>query len=162
MSHSPDNRPNARTGALAYIGLGANLGDREMSIRRAAELIGVDRLSSIIETDPWGYEDQPRFLNAVAELRTEYPPRVLLEVLLEVEQRLGRDRTGPRYGPRKIDLDLLLYGDQSIEEPGLQVPHPRLHERLFVLEPLAELAPELRIPGRGTVLEALAGLQSDP
>ena len=146
---------------IAYIGLGANLGDRETAIRAAAELIGVDRLSSIIETEPWGYEDQPRFLNAVAELDTELPPRVLLELLLEVERQLGRKRSGPRYGPRTIDLDLLLYGDEVIDEPGLTVPHPRLHERRFVLEPLAELAPELGIPGWGTVRAALAGLQSD-
>jgi 2-amino-4-hydroxy-6-hydroxymethyldihydropteridine diphosphokinase len=147
---------------IAYIGLGANLGDREAAIRAAAELIGVDRLSSIIETEPWGYEDQPRFLNAVAELDTELPPRLLLELLLEVERLLGRERSGPRYGPRTIDLDLLLYGDERIDEPGLEVPHPRLHERRFVLEPLAELAPDLEIPGWGTVREALAGLQSDP
>jgi 2-amino-4-hydroxy-6-hydroxymethyldihydropteridine diphosphokinase len=146
---------------IAYIGLGSNLGDREAAIRAAAELIGVDRLSSIVETEPWGYEDQPRFLNAVAELDTELPPRVLLELLLEVERQLGRERTGPRYGPRTIDLDLLLYGGERIDEPGLEVPHPRLHERLFVLEPLAELAPDLQIPGSGTVRETLAGLQSD-
>jgi 2-amino-4-hydroxy-6-hydroxymethyldihydropteridine diphosphokinase len=147
---------------IAYIGLGANLGDREAAIHVAAELIGVNRLSSIIETEPWGYEDQPRFLNAVAELDTEMPPRLLLELLLEVERQLGRERSGPRYGPRTIDLDLLLYGDERIDEPGLEIPHPRLHERRFVLEPLAELAPDLVIPGWGTVREALAGLQSDP
>jgi 2-amino-4-hydroxy-6-hydroxymethyldihydropteridine diphosphokinase len=144
----------------AYVGLGANLGDREASIRRAAELIGAVRLSPIIETEPWGYEDQPRFLNAVAELDTELTAPELLALLLDVERRLGRERTGPRYGPRTIDLDLLLYGGEAIDEAGLQVPHPRLHERLFVLEPLAELAPELEIPGRGTVRETLSGLQS--
>ncbi len=85
----------------------------------------------------------------------------LLELLLDVERQLGRERSGPRYGPRTIDLDLLLYGDERLDEPGLQVPHPRLQERLFVLEPLAELAPDLEIPGVGTVRETLAGLQSD-
>ena len=147
---------------LAYVGLGANLGDREASIRRAAELIGATRLSPVIETEPWGYADQPRFLNAVAEIETDLAPRALLDRLLEVERELGRERTGPRYGPRTIDLDLLLYGDERVDEPGLQVPHPRLHERAFALAPLAALVPERKIPGNGTVQEALAGLQSDP
>jgi len=146
---------------LAYVGLGANLGDREASILRAAELVDAVRLSPIVETEPWGYAEQPRFLNAAAELDTDEGPRALLERLLEVERRLGRVRTALRYGPRTIDLDLLLYGDERVSEPGLEVPHPRLHERRFVLEPLAALVPELKIPGNGTVLEALAGLQSD-
>ena len=144
----------------AYVGLGSNLGDREELVRRAAALIGATRLSSIVETEPWGYEDQPRFLNAVAEIETTLPARGLLDRLLEVERQLGRERVGPRYGPRTVDLDLLLYGEEQIDEPGLVVPHPRLTERLFVLEPLAELVPAQRIPGKGTVAEALAGLQS--
>ena len=144
----------------AYVGLGSNLGDREELVRRAAALIGATRLSSIVETEPWGYEDQPRFLNAVAEIETTLPARGLLDRLLEVERQLGRERVGPRYGPRTVDLDLLLYGEEQIDEPGLVVPHPRLTERLFVLEPLAELVPAQRIPGMGTVAEALAGLQS--
>jgi 2-amino-4-hydroxy-6-hydroxymethyldihydropteridine diphosphokinase len=144
----------------AYVGLGSNFGDREATIRRAAELIGAVRLSPVIETEPWGYEDQPRFLNAVAEVETELPPRRLLDHLLDVERRLGRERVGPRWGPRTIDLDLLLYGDEAVAEPGLEVPHPRLHERLFVLEPLAMLVPERKIPGNGTIREALARVQS--
>jgi 2-amino-4-hydroxy-6-hydroxymethyldihydropteridine diphosphokinase len=147
---------------VAYVGLGSNLGDREALIRQAASLLGARRLSTIIETEPWGYEDQPHFLNAVAELQTRLAARELLEELLEVERTLGRERTGPRYGPRTVDLDLLLYGDETIEEPGLVVPHPRLAERRFVLEPLAELVPTRRIPGNGTVQQALAGLQSTP
>ena len=145
---------------LAYVGLGANLGDREAAIRRAAALIGATRLSSLFETEPWGYEEQPSFLNAVAELETELEPRALLNTLHDVERRLGRERAGPRWGPRTIDLDLLLYGDRVIDEPGLTVPHPRLHEREFALAPLAELAPELVVPGFGTVSSLLAGLQS--
>jgi 2-amino-4-hydroxy-6-hydroxymethyldihydropteridine diphosphokinase len=145
---------------LAYVGLGANLGDREAAIVRAAELIGARRLSTIRETEPWGLEDQPLFLNAAAELETDEPPRALLDRLLEVESELGRTRDGARYGPRTIDLDLLLYGDATIDEPGLTVPHPWLHERLFVVEPLAELAAGLVVPGRGTVSSLLAGLQS--
>jgi 2-amino-4-hydroxy-6-hydroxymethyldihydropteridine diphosphokinase len=144
----------------AYIGLGANLGNREESIRAAAELIGASRISTIRETEPWGYEDQPLFLNAVAELETDLPPLELLDQLLEVERELGRTRGGPRFGPRTIDLDLLVYGDLELDEPGLTVPHPRLHERLFVLVPLAELAPELDVPGKGLVSTLLAGLQS--
>jgi 2-amino-4-hydroxy-6-hydroxymethyldihydropteridine diphosphokinase len=147
---------------LAYVGLGSNLGDREALIRSAAELIGARRLSSILETEPWGYADQPRYLNAAAEIETPLTPRRLLVHLLDVERRLGRERIGPRWRPRTIDLDLLLYGDESIEEPDLVVPHPRLTEREFVLRPLAELVPALKIPGNGTVQEALSGLQSPP
>ena len=146
---------------LAYIGLGSNLGDREALIRRAAGLVGVRRLSSLLETQPWGFVNQPKFLNAAAEIETPLSPRQLLVHLLDVERRLGRERIGPRWGPRTIDLDLLLYGDDSIDEPGLVVPHPRLTKREFALRPLAELVPALIIPGNGTVQEALAGLQSD-
>jgi 2-amino-4-hydroxy-6-hydroxymethyldihydropteridine diphosphokinase len=145
---------------LVYVGLGSNLGDREALIRRAARAIGAVRLSTIRETEPWGLEEQPPYLNAVAELETALPPRELLHRLLDVERQLGRERVGPRWGPRTIDLDLLLYGEQVIDEPGLRVPHPYLLERRFVLEPLAELIPAQRIPGSGTVSEALAGLQS--
>jgi 2-amino-4-hydroxy-6-hydroxymethyldihydropteridine diphosphokinase len=106
--------------------------------------------------------DQPRFLNAAAEIETPLAPRNLLVHLLDVERRLGRERIGPRWGPRTIDLDLLLYGQETIDEPGLVVPHPRLAEREFVLRPLAELVPSLKIPGNGTVQEALAGIQSSP
>jgi 2-amino-4-hydroxy-6-hydroxymethyldihydropteridine diphosphokinase len=153
---------------VAYVGVGANLGDREDTIRRAVELLrgeaGIDvaGVSSLIETEPWGYTDQPAFLNGVLELRTSLPPRRLLDVLLDVEQRLGRRRDAAiRYGPRAIDHDLLLYGEQEVREPGLTVPHPRLHEREFALRPLLELAPGLVIPGRGAVGEVLAALHSD-
>jgi 2-amino-4-hydroxy-6-hydroxymethyldihydropteridine diphosphokinase len=145
---------------LAYVGLGSNLGDREALVRSAAELIGATRLSSLHETEPWGYVSQPRFVNAAAELETALAPRQLLDLLLDVERRLGRERVGHRWGPRTIDLDLLLYGDEEIDEPGLQVPHPRLLEREFALAPLAELIPAQKIPGNGTVSEALAGIQS--
>jgi 2-amino-4-hydroxy-6-hydroxymethyldihydropteridine diphosphokinase len=145
----------------AYVGLGANLGDREATMRRAIELLGdeVVAVSSFRETDPVGYEDQPRFLNAAVALETELSPRELLDRLLAVERELGRTRDGPRYGPRTIDLDLLLYGDAVVDEPGLRVPHPRLVERRFALEPLAELHPGLTIPGAGEVSALLAGLE---
>ena len=145
-----------------YVGLGANLGNREKSIRDAAAELGASRLSAIRETEPWGLTDQPRFLNAVAELETELTPRELLDRLLDVERALGRTRSGPRWGPRTIDLDLLLFGTRRIDEPGLKVPHPRLHERVFVLEPLAELAPDAVVPGLGKVSELLAKLESAP
>ncbi len=99
------------------------------------------------------------FVNAAAALETELAPRDLLERLLTVERRLGRTRDGPRFGPRTIDLDLLLYGGATVDEPGLQVPHPRLHERRFALEPLAELDPALEVPGAGPVSALLAGLE---
>ena len=149
----------------SFVGLGANLEDPRRQIERALELLaaedGVDlvAVSALRETDPVGYEDQPRFLNGAAELQTSLSARELLERLLAIEQRLGRVRGGgPRFGPRTIDLDLLLYGDASIDEKGLQIPHPRLHERRFALEPLADLDPSLEIPGRGPVQALLAGL----
>ena len=144
----------------AYVGLGSNLGDREAAIRGAAERPAAVRLSTIRETEPWGNPDQPPFLNAVAELRTDLPPRALLERLLAVEQEFGRVRDGTRWAPRTLDLDLLLYGSERLAEPGLTLPHPHLHERLFVLEPLAELAPALEVPGKGKVAALLRAIQS--
>ncbi len=137
----------------AYIGLGSNLGEREATLREALRRLGdldgvaVAAVSSYRETDPVGNVDQPRFVNAAAELETSLPPRKLLDRLLEVERSLGRDRSREgRWGPRTVDLDLLLYGGEAVAEPGLEVPHPRLAERTFVLEPLLELDPELRLP----------------
>ena len=146
----------------AYIGLGGNLGDRRSYLERALELLDEDAdirvaaVSTFRDTDPVGYVDQPRFLNAVAVLETDLRARDLLERLLAVERVLGRERTGPRFGPRTIDLDLLLYGDEEIDEPGLIVPHPRLAERSFVLDPLAELAPDLVLPDGRRVRDLLA------
>jgi 2-amino-4-hydroxy-6-hydroxymethyldihydropteridine diphosphokinase len=149
----------------AFVGLGSNLGDREATIRaavaelQAAEGVEVVGVSSLVDTEPVGYTDQPRFLNGVAALDTGLGARTLLDLLLAVEARFGRDRASvPAQGPRTLDLDLLLYGDAQIDEPGLRVPHPRLHERPFVLEPLAELAPALDVPGKGPIQTLLAGL----
>jgi 2-amino-4-hydroxy-6-hydroxymethyldihydropteridine diphosphokinase len=148
-----------------YIGLGSNLGDREAFLRRALELlraepeIDVTAVSSVRETDPVGLVDQPRFLNAVARVETDLAPRELLDRMLAAERELGRRRDGPRFGPRTIDLDLLIYGDEEIDEPGLVVPHPRLAERRFVLEPLHELDPGLVVPGSGRVSDLLSALQ---
>ena len=143
----------------AYVGLGSNLGEREATLREAltrlSELDGVAvaAVSSFRETDPVGNVDQPRFLNAAAEIETSLGPRELLDRLLEVERSLGRDRSREeRWGPRTVDLDLLLYGGETVAETGLEVPHPRLAERTFVLEPLLELDPGLRLPdGRALV-----------
>jgi 2-amino-4-hydroxy-6-hydroxymethyldihydropteridine diphosphokinase len=149
----------------AYIALGANLGNREQTIRAAlAELeatpgVEVAAVSALIETEPVGYVDQPRFLNGAAAVETSLPARDLLDLLLAVERRFGRAREGvPPQGPRTLDLDLLLYGSARIEEPGLRIPHPRLHERRFVLEPLAELDPSLEVPGKGKIQTLLAEL----
>ncbi len=147
----------------AYVGLGANLGPREVTLLRAVDLLAAEdgievlELSELRETAPVGVVDQPEFLNAALAIETSLAPRELLDVLLRVERELGRVRE-ERWGPRTIDLDLLVYGDETVDEPGLRVPHPRLHERRFALEPLAELEPELQIPGLGEVSEALARL----
>jgi 2-amino-4-hydroxy-6-hydroxymethyldihydropteridine diphosphokinase len=149
----------------AYVALGANLGDREATIRAAlAELdlvpgVQIVAVSALRETDPVGYLDQPRFLNGAAALETTLAPRELLDVLLAVERRFGRTREGvPAQGPRTLDLDLLVYGSVEIAEPGLTIPHPRLHERRFVLEPLSELDPSLEVPGKGKIQSLLAEL----
>ncbi len=149
----------------AYIGLGANLGDREATLRDAlarlaAEAeISVVAVSSFRETNPVGFEQQPRFLNGAAALETALSPRELLERLLATERALGRTRDGPRFGPRTIDLDLLVYGDEVVNEPGLRVPHPRLAERRFALEPLVELDPQLAPPGTGSLAALLSRLE---
>ena len=143
---------------IAYVGLGSNLGDREATIRRAiAALPGVVAVSELRETDPVGVTEQPAFVNGAVALETELSPRELLDSLLAVERDLGRERR-ERWGPRTIDLDLLLYGGEMVAEPGLTVPHPSLHERRFVLEPLAELDPQLVVPGHGRVRDLLAEL----
>jgi len=144
----------------AYVGLGSNLGDREATVRRAVELLGerlgieIVAVSTLRETDPVGYEEQPRFLNGVAALEVDLTARALLDELLAIERELGRDRSREtRWGPRTIDLDLLLYGGETLDEPGLTVPHPRLAERQFVLVPLHELEPDLRLPDGRAVQE---------
>lgn len=128
-----------------------------MDLLAAADGVEVVEVSQLRETDPVGVVDQPPFLNGAVAVDTSLTPRELLEVLLSVERELGRVRT-ERWGPRTIDLDLLVYADEIVDEPGLRVPHPRLHERRFALEPLAELAPDLHVPGLGRVTDVLAGL----
>ncbi|HZN61208.1 MAG TPA: 2-amino-4-hydroxy-6-hydroxymethyldihydropteridine diphosphokinase [Planctomycetota bacterium] len=145
---------------LAYVGLGSNLGDRRGLIREALKRLGrlqgvrVRKRSRIIETDPVGRTRQPRFLNAVAEVETRIEPSLFLRRLRAVERALGRVRH-ERWGPRTIDLDLLLWGDRSMATPRLTLPHPRMAERRFVLAPLAELCPGRRVPGTGRTVRSL-------
>lgn len=149
------------TGTLAYLGLGTNLGDREGHLRAALkELAGLPTMeiaavSSIYETAPVGLTDQPDFLNLVVSVRTALSPRELMDALLHIENKMGRVRT-VRWGPRVIDLDLLLFGESVVEIPGLSVPHPRLRERSFVLLPLAEIAPDLILPGETATIKKLS------
>jgi len=148
---------------LVYIALGSNLGDRAEHLRQARERIDAPdlrllRASSIYETAPRDVEDQPWFLNQVVECETELFPRQLLARLQKIERALGRKRRFAK-GPREIDLDILLFGDAVVNATELEVPHPRMAERRFVLEPLAELAPEKKHPGtRRTMREMLAGV----
>ena len=150
----------------AYVGLGANLGDREAMLRAALSSLGdmptmeVRRVSSLYETAAVGVTEQPDFLNAVAEIGTSLPAMALLDALLNLENLLGRKRTF-RWGPRVIDLDLLLYGNEQIALPGLTVPHPRLRERAFVLVPLAEIAPQLTLPGDNRAVAELANFREN-
>jgi len=143
---------------LAYVALGANIGDPVAQVEAALAAIAAlpqTRLvarSSLYRTAPVGYRDQPDFINAVAGIETALGPRALLDALLAIERAAGRVREFPN-APRTIDLDVLIYGGRTIDEPGLAVPHPRLHERAFVLLPLAEIAGDLEIPGRGRVAE---------
>ena len=146
--------------ATVYLGLGTNLGDRLAHLRSAVSgLAGVQTCSSVYETEPWGVLDQPRFFNLCLELRTDLPPEALHASTKAIEQQLGRAAGRQRWGPRPIDIDLLCYDDLVIQTERLTIPHPRIAERAFVLKPLAEIAPHLRIPGLpGTVTELLAAI----
>lgn len=142
-----------------YLGIGTNLGDRRANIQQALQLLdevdGINVLqhSSIYETEPVGYLDQPFFFNLVCQLRTKLTPQQLLHQLQRIEQTLKRVRT-VRWGPRTIDLDILLFGTRIVDQPNLTIPHPRMLQRSFVMIPLAELAPDLIIPGtEQTVLQ---------
>jgi 2-amino-4-hydroxy-6-hydroxymethyldihydropteridine diphosphokinase len=150
--------------ATAFVGIGSNLGDREAHLRRAIELLSdedgveVAAVSKIRETAPVGPVEQGPFLNGAIRVETDLAPRELLERLLAIEQQMGRVRL-ERFGPRTIDLDLLVYGGKTVDEPGLTVPHPRLPERRFALEPLHDLDPGLTIPGLGPISALLAELE---
>lgn len=153
---------------LAYVGLGGNVGAAAVVLRDA--MIALDalpktrllRASKLYRTPAWGQREQQDFVNAVALLETQLDARALLDALLGVEREFGRERAGSeRWGPRTLDLDLLLFGAARIDEPGLRVPHPHLHERAFALVPLLEIAPAIQIPGRGAAGDALSTLATD-
>jgi 2-amino-4-hydroxy-6-hydroxymethyldihydropteridine diphosphokinase len=146
----------------AFVALGSNLNDPAAQVRSAARALGrlpdtgLVRCSSLYRTAPVGITAQPDFINAVCEIETRLAAPALMEALLDIERAHGRQRERPG-GPRTLDLDLLLYGDETHHQPGLSVPHPRLHERAFVLYPLHEIAPALVIPGRGRIEDLLPG-----
>ncbi|MBS0192864.1 MAG: 2-amino-4-hydroxy-6-hydroxymethyldihydropteridine diphosphokinase [Proteobacteria bacterium] len=152
----------------ACIGLGGNLGDVPVAIAGALAALNllpdtrVLRCSRLYRTPAWGHTAQPDFINTAAVLETRLPPRTLLTELLAIERAHGRDRSGDaqRWGPRTLDLDLLLYGDATIASADLHIPHPHLHERAFVLVPLAEIAPDASVPGRGRVRDLLAAIDA--
>ena len=147
--------------SAAYIGIGSNLDDPERQVRSAIDALArlpdsrFLRASRLYRTEPWGRTDQPAFVNAAVALSTRLAPRALLDALLAIERAHGRRRDGTRWGPRALDLDILLYGDSRIEEPGLTIPHPHLAQRAFVLLPLADIDPGLLVPGRGRIFEML-------
>jgi 2-amino-4-hydroxy-6-hydroxymethyldihydropteridine diphosphokinase len=152
---------------LACVGLGANLGDAAATVRMALQALDalphtrLVRTSRLYRTPPWGNTSQPDFVNAVAVLETELDARDLLDGLLGIEREFGRVRAtdgSDRWGARTLDLDLLLHGDTRIDEPGLHVPHPHLHERAFALLPLVEVMPDAVIPGRGRARDLLAAM----
>ena len=144
---------------VAYVGLGSNLEDPGAQVRRALDELGgirnsrVTARSPLYKSPPLGPVDQPDYINAVAALDTGLAPLDLLAALRDIERRHGRQRDGTRWGPRSLDLDLLLYGDVAMATPELTLPHPGLPERAFVLYPLFDVAPQLAVPGRGTVRE---------
>ena len=145
--------------SIAYIALGTNLGDKRRQMENALAAlqqagVTVRRVSPFIETEPYGVTDQPAFLNGVCEVETTLSPQELLAILLKIETQQGRVRTR-HWGPRVIDLDLLLYDDQIIDEPNLQVPHPDMENRGFVLQPLAAIAPQVVHPKLGQTIERL-------
>ncbi len=152
--------PGSAPVTTAFIGLGSNLADPLNQVRQALtelESISNTRVtarSSLYRTAPVGYLEQPDFINAVVSVQTTLKPQALLAALLAIENRHGRRRT-MRDAPRTLDLDLLLYGEEVLDQDGLTLPHPRLHERAFVLAPLAEIAPEAIVPGRGLVRDLL-------
>jgi 2-amino-4-hydroxy-6-hydroxymethyldihydropteridine diphosphokinase len=149
MTRAGRNRHDAEDVHVVFLGLGANLGDRQLQLQRAVNLLrekmDIRAVSSVYDTSPMLVADQPRFLNLVSEAATSLSPEELLALLKSIEIQLGRV-AGPRFGPRLLDIDLLLYDDLVFASPSLTVPHPRMLERAFVLVPLAEIAPALRHP----------------
>ena len=143
---------SGRSNDRAFLGLGGNLGDPAAAMAAALRILDADAgtrvvaVSSLYRTPPWGKTDQPDFLNVAAEIRTRHGPRALLALCLDAERALKRERR-ERWGPRIVDIDILAFGNRLIREPGLEIPHPRIFERAFVIVPLAEIAPDLKILG---------------
>jgi 2-amino-4-hydroxy-6-hydroxymethyldihydropteridine diphosphokinase len=152
---------------VAFVGLGGNLGEVAATLRTATDALArlpgtrLLRASGLYRTPAWGLEQQPDFINGVVALETRLDPRELLDELLRIERESGRERDGgPRWGPRTLDLDLLLHGDAVVDQPGLRLPHPHLHERAFALVPLLEIAADILIPGQGSARDALSRLET--
>ena len=151
--------------AIAYISIGSNLGDREENCKQALRLLQangilIKKQSRMYETEPWGIKDQPKFINMAVEVETDKKPEELLRVLEEIEKEIGRTET-VKWGPRVIDLDILFYDDLILKTPDLEIPHPLLHERGFVLKPLSEIAPDKKHPVTGkTVKEMIENLKA--
>ena len=153
---------------IAYLGFGSNLGDRLAAIMEGIDVLDgtegvrVRRVATILETEPVGVEGHEAYLNTVVEIETGLPPRKLLDACLSVERSMGRERNdGGPVEPRRLDIDLLLIVGEEVEEPGLRIPHPRMHERAFVLVPMVELAPELVHPGIGITMKAALVAETD-
>jgi 2-amino-4-hydroxy-6-hydroxymethyldihydropteridine diphosphokinase len=166
---SPEPRSTAAGKTIAYVGLGSNLGEPRTQVLSALGSMGglpgctLLARSSLYATTPVGPIPQPDYVNAAAALVTRLPPMALLAALQAVERAQGRARDGTRWGPRTLDLDLLVYGQRRLRQPGLELPHPEMHRRAFVLVPLAEIAPEwLEIPGQGRLADLLAACPPDP
>lgn len=152
---------------VAFVGLGGNLGEVAATLRAATEALAclpatrLLRASRLYRTPAWGLEQQPDFINGVVALETSLAPGELLDALLRIEREFGRERDGgPRWGPRTLDLDLLLHGHAVVDQPGLRLPHPHLHERAFVLVPMLEIAADMLIPGKGSAQDALSRLDA--
>lgn len=149
----------------AYVGIGSNLDDSVRLVQESIEFLHesehccVRAKSALYRSEPWGFHDQPQFINAVCRIGTTLKPNELLDNLLQIEAQLGRVRGGMRFGPRRIDLDLLLYGKLSMNSENLTLPHPRMHERRFVLEPLVEIDMNIEIPGKGRAVDLLLECQ---
>lgn len=157
----------AGDGQNAYVGIGSNLDDPIRQVQSAMRAVGhlsasgIAHCSSLYRSAPLGPEDQPDYINAVVQITSTLPASELLAALQQIEVEHGRIRSGERWGPRILDLDLLVFGSQVIDQEGMQVPHPRIRERNFVLLPLMELAPDLEVPGQGRVAVLVEQLASD-
>ena len=148
--------------SIVYIGIGSNLGDREENCRQAIKLIekngiAVKKQSRMYETEPWGVKDQPKFINMAIEVEMDKKPEELLRILKEIEKEIGRTET-TKWGPRIIDLDILFYDDLILKTDHLEIPHPLLHEREFVLKPLCEIAPYKKHPVTGKSVKEMAAI----